>query len=210
MSKWQLYYNLCMISVAIQAGGRSRRMGQDKALLPFLGKPLITRVIHRVASLGDELLITTNNPEDYLIFKVPLYRDVLPENGALGGLYTALSVSRFPIVIVVACDMPFVSAEILSMSMDMLQANNADVVIPKTENGYEPFHAVYRRETCLPAIKSAIESGEKRLISWFSEANILPIHESELLVHDPQRIAFINLNTKQDFNHAEVLAREHG
>jgi len=195
MSKWQLYYNLCMISVAIQAGGRSRRMGQDKALLPFLGKPLIARVIHRVASLGDELLITTNNPEDYLIFKIPLYRDVLPENGALGGLYTALSVSRFPIVIVVACDMPFVSAEILSMSIDMLQANNADVVIPKTENGYEPFHAV---------------SGEKRLISWFSEANILPIHESELLVHDPQRTAFINLNTKQDFNHAEVLAREHG
>jgi len=185
-------------------------MGQDKALLPFLGKPLIARVIHRVASLGDELLITTNNPEDYLIFKVPLYRDVLPENGALGGLYTALSVSRFPIVIVVACDMPFVCAEILSMSIDMLQANNADVVIPKTENGYEPFHAVYRREICLPAIKSAIESGEKRLISWFSEANILPIHESELLVHDSQRIAFINLNTKQDFIHAEVLAREHG
>lgn len=208
ISKWQLYYNLCMRSIAIQAGGVSRRMGQDKALLPFLGKPLIERVIQRVAPLGDELFITTNNPENYLVFKVPLYRDVLPGTGALGGLYTALSVSRFPIVLVVACDMPFVNTDILAVAIEKLQASKADVVIPKTEKGYEPFHAVYRCETCIPAIKSAIRSGEKRLISWFSKVNILTIHESGLLVHDPQGIAFINLNTREEFIHAEGLAQE--
>lgn len=183
-------------------------MGRDKALLPFNGKPLIERVINRVASLGNELVITTNKPRDYIKFGFPLYEDILPGYGALGGMYTALSVSRFPVVIVVACDMPFVSAGILAMSIEMLQADNADVVIPRTENGYEPFHAVYRRETCLPAIMRAIQSGEKRLISWFPNVSISTIPVPELLHHDPQRIAFMNLNTKEDFTNAEELARE--
>ena len=183
-------------------------MGQDKALLPFLGEHLIKRVINRVGPLADELLITTNTPEGYKDINAPLFKDIHPGIGAIGGLYTALSVCRYPFVIVVACDMPFVNSDILEMSFDMLQANNADVVIPKTQNGFEPFHAVYRRETCLPAIISAIQNGEKRLISWFSKVNILAIHESQLLIHDPQRIAFMNLNTRQDFENAELLAKE--
>lgn len=185
-------------------------MGQDKALLPFLGATLIERVINRVAPLGDELLITTNHPQAYQDFKYPLFRDILPGTGALGGLFTALSVARFSIVIVVACDMPFVNVDILGESIDKLQSSEVDVVIPQTKKGYEPFHAVYRRETCLPAIQSAIESGERRLISWFSEIKITPIPESELILHDPQRIAFRNLNTREDFLEAEELAREIG
>lgn len=194
----------------IQAGGESRRMGKDKALMPFLGETLIERVISRVAPLGDEVLITTNNPQDYQAFKFPLYRDILPGKGALGGLYTALSVASYPIVIVVACDMPFVNVDILAESLEMLQSSEVDVVIPQTPKGYEPFHAVYCRETCLPAIQSALQSGEQRLISWFSKVNITPMPESELLLHDPQRIAFRNLNTKEDFLKAEELAREIG
>jgi molybdopterin-guanine dinucleotide biosynthesis protein A len=197
-----------MKSVAIQAGGKSSRMGQDKALLPFLGRPLIARVINRVKSLGEELIITTNQPDDYLRFGVPLYSDVLPGYGALGGLYTALSVCRYPVVIVVACDMPFVNADILALTIERLQASDADVVIPKTENGYEPFHAVYRRQTCLPAVKNAIQAGKKRLVSWFPEVKLSPIPESEIQVHDPKGIAFMNLNTKEDFINAEVLAQE--
>jgi len=197
-----------MKSVAIQAGGESRRMGQDKALLPFLGTTLVERVISRVAPLGDELLITTNNPQEYLDFKFPIFRDLLPGKGALGGLYTALSVARFPIVIVVACDMPFVNTDILAQAIEKLQANDVDVVIPQTEKGYEPFHAVYRRETCLSAVQSALQSGEKRLISWFPKVKVTPITESELDQYDPQRIAFRNLNTREDFLNAEVLAQE--
>lgn len=197
-----------MQSVAIQAGGQSRRMGQDKALLPFLGRPLIERVIQRVASLGDELIITTNNPEEYLEFNIPLHTDLLPGQGALGGLYTALSVCQFPIVIVVACDMPFVNTGILAASVKMLHLSEADVVIPHTEEGYEPFHAVYRRETCLPAVEDAINSGEKRLISWFSAVKITPFSKDELLTYDPQGIAFMNLNNREEFTLAESLARE--
>lgn len=182
-------------------------MGQDKALLPFLGKPLIERVINRVVSLGDELIITTNRPEKYLNFKLPLFQDLLPGFGALGGLYTALSVCRFPVICVVACDMPFVNTGILMRSFEILEAENADVVVPKTVNGFEPFHAVYRRDKCLPAINDALQSGEKRLISWFSQVSVVTFPESELRLYDPRGLAFMNLNTREDFENAEQLAR---
>jgi molybdopterin-guanine dinucleotide biosynthesis protein A len=206
--QWYLNYNLGMESVAIQAGGESRRMGQDKALLDFLGKPLIEHVIQRVSMLGEEILITTNKPDDYVDFKLPLFQDVLPGNGALGGLYTALYAAQFPIVIVVACDMPFVNVDILRTAVRTIVSGDSDVVIPKTRNGFEPLHAVYRRKTCLPAVRAAIDRGEKRLISWFSEVELTQIDEAQIAALDPQRIAFMNLNTREDFEIAETIARE--
>jgi molybdopterin-guanine dinucleotide biosynthesis protein A len=94
-----------MLSIVIQAGGESQRMGQDKALIPILGQTLIERVLDRLSHLGDEILITTNNPECYRFLNLPLIADVLPGRGALGGLYSALNAARGPHVAVVACDM---------------------------------------------------------------------------------------------------------
>jgi molybdopterin-guanine dinucleotide biosynthesis protein A len=199
-----------MISIAIQAGGESRRMGEEKALLPFHGTTLIQRVIDRVKPLGDELFITTNRPWSYQKLNLPLYEDLLPGHGALGGLYTALSVARFPEVIVVACDMPFVNAQILALAIRELESYQVDVVIPETPKGYEPFHAVYRRENCMPAIRGALDAGERRLISWFPDVKIKTIPVSILRQYDPQQIAFNNLNTKDEFLKAEELAREIG
>ncbi|MCX8063463.1 MAG: NTP transferase domain-containing protein, partial [Anaerolineales bacterium] len=78
-----------MRSLVVQAGGESRRMGKDKALLPFLGKPLIQRILERLIPVVDEALVTTNHPERYGFLNVPLVGDVFPGRGALGGLYTA-------------------------------------------------------------------------------------------------------------------------
>ena len=71
-----------MLSVSIQAGGQSRRMGHDKALMPFLGRPLIQRVVDRLTPIADELLVTTNNPDDYQFLGIPLFRDLKPSRGA--------------------------------------------------------------------------------------------------------------------------------
>ena len=199
-----------MISVAVQAGGESRRMGQDKALLPFLGESMLKRVMKRVNPLGDELFVTTNQPENFLDFGVPLIQDELPGKGALGGLLTALSAAQFSTVIVVACDMPFVNPKILANACDQLRSKQADIVIPHTDNGYEPLHAVYRRETCLPAVRAALNAGERRLISWFTSVNVIPITEDVLIKYDPHRIAFWNLNTPEDLHQAEELAAELG
>jgi molybdopterin-guanine dinucleotide biosynthesis protein A len=106
--------------------------------------------------------------------------------------------------------MPFVNPAILADACDQLHSKQADVVVPHTENGYEPLHAVYRRETCLPAIRAALEAGERRLISWFPSVNVIPIAKDDLIKYDPYRIAFWNVNTPEDLHQAEELAAELG
>ncbi len=142
-----------MLTVCIQAGGASSRMGEDKALKPFLGRPLIQRVVDRLSPIADEMIVTTNHPEDYRFLNVRLTPDLKPGRGALGGLYTAVASATHPLVAVVACDMPFASPTLLEAGGRLMVQEEADVVIAKSEEGYEPIHAVYRRATCLPAIE---------------------------------------------------------
>ncbi len=195
-----------MLSVVIQAGGESRRMGKDKALVPFLGIPLIERVLARVVELGDEVILTTNKPEDYRYLKLPLFKDKIPDRGALGGLYTALSAASSPLVAVVACDMPFVSATLLAAERDLLVSTGSDAVIPLVEGGTEPFHAVYRRQSCLPAIRAALYGGKWRVDSWFAGVNLRFMSPEEVVQHDPDQIAFWNVNTTEELRRAERMA----
>jgi molybdopterin-guanine dinucleotide biosynthesis protein A len=198
-----------MITVVIQAGGESRRMGRDKALVPFLGYPLIERVLARVRPLADELLITTNHPAEFRFLKVPLITDRIPNRGALGGLFTALSTARNPLVAVVACDMPFVNPEILVAASDLLHKNKIDAVIPKTAQGAEPFHAVYRAQTCLPAIEAALHKNQWRADAWFPAIHVLFLSSEEIYRFDPLGLAFFNINTNEDLVQAECLAQEY-
>lgn len=197
-----------MFTIVIQAGGESLRMGRDKALLPFLGRPLIERVIERLASIADELLVTTNQSQDYRFLGVRLVRDLIPGRGALGGLYTALSTASHPIVGVVACDMPFVNAQLLTLARDLLSSTNSDLVIPQTEKGLEPFHAVYRRQTCLPAVESALTEGKWRVDAWFQRVKLHYLSEDEIKKLDPHLLSFRNVNTDEDLHATVQLARQ--
>ncbi len=98
-----------MLTICVQAGGASSRMGEDKALKPFLGRPLIQRVIDRLSPIADEIIVTTNRPDDYSFLNLRLFPDLKPDRGALGGLYTAIASATHAQVAVVACDMPFAS-----------------------------------------------------------------------------------------------------
>lgn len=197
-----------MLTICVQAGGESRRMGQDKALMPFLGRPLIQRVIDRLSPIADEVIVTTNNPDDYRFLGLPLFPDLKPGRGALGGLYTALSSANGDVVAVVACDMPFVSTTLIETAHRLIVEEGADVVIPDSGGGLEPMHAVYRRKTCLPAIESAIEADKWRLISWFPQVKVHILQPEEIQVHDPSGLAFWNLNTPEEFAEAEETARQ--
>ena len=196
-----------MLSLVIQAGGQSARMGEDKALKLFLGRPLIQRVIDRLAPIADEILVTTNCPDDYAFLGLRLIPDLVAGRGALGGLYTALASAAFPLVAVVACDMPFASASLLEAATRLLVEEEADVVIPKTEDGYEPFHAVYRRAACVPAIQSAIQADQWKVIAWFPQVKVRELTMGEVTRLDPSGLAFWNVNTPEEFAEAERLAK---
>ncbi|HMX73956.1 MAG TPA: molybdenum cofactor guanylyltransferase, partial [Anaerolineales bacterium] len=193
-------------TVVIQAGGMSSRMGEDKALKPFLGRPLIQRVIDRLAPIADEVIVTTNRPDEYAFLGLRLIADLKPGRGALGGLYTAVASAAFSQVAVVACDMPFASDVLFEGARRLMVEEDADVVIAKTDEGYEPFHALYRRETCLPAIEAAIEADQWKVISWFSKVKVRELLPQEVKAFDPSVLCFWNLNTPEEFAEAEKRA----
>ena len=196
-----------MLTVCIQAGGESSRMGEDKALKTFLGRPMIQRVIERLSPIADEVIVTTNRPEEYAFLNLPLFADLKPGRGALGGLYTAIASAKHSIVAVVACDMPFASATLLEAASRLLIEEEVDVVIPRSEEGYEPLHAVYRRATCLPAIESAIEADQWRVIAWFTQVKVHLLTADEVKRYDLLGLAFWNVNTPEEFAEAERIAR---
>lgn len=200
------------VTVVIQAGGESRRMGRSKATVPFAGQPLITRLVRRLSPVADELLITTNEPENLGFLDeldVPvrprLVRDEYDFRGALPGLCTALANAQNPLVAIVACDMIFASpCLVVAEAIDMAKTG-ADVVIPVNQHGFEPFHAIYRRDTCLPAILRAINRGEKRAQSFFDDeaVTVLEFSQQRVLEVEPRGGCFINANTPEELARIE-------
>jgi molybdopterin-guanine dinucleotide biosynthesis protein A len=107
--------------------------------------------------------------------------------------------------------MPFASLELLAYARDLLLEGDGDVAIPDSGEGMvEPFHAVYRREACLPAVAQAIDSDQWKLISWFPQVKVRKIASAEVARLDPQGLAFHNVNTPEELLQAEQRAREIG
>jgi molybdopterin-guanine dinucleotide biosynthesis protein A len=183
-------------------------MGSNKALLPFMDEPLIARIIRRLTPMEAELFLVSNQPELFEFLDVPVYPDILPGKGPLGGLLTALTLASQPAVANIACDMPFVNPELLIAQMDLMTHEDVDVVIPRINEQYEPMHAIYRRETCLPQVRHAIQEGSTRMISWFQFVRVHPMDQASIQSTDPQMLSFTNVNTPEEFIQAEVLARK--
>lgn len=196
-----------MVTLVIQAGGKSSRMGVNKALLPFQGELLIGRVYRRLASLVNEVLIAVNQTTGFEFLGLPLITDLYPDKGVLSGLFTGLRAARGSLVAVVGCDMPFVNPTLLRAELDLLDRTEADAVIPLSDAGLEPLHAVYRRETCLPAIYKSLMANQLRLVSWLPDVKVQEMPLDEVKVYDPELHAFFNLNTPDDFKKAETMAR---
>lgn len=145
------------ISVIIQAGGRSSRMGMDKGLVELAGRPLVQWIYDQVHELADEILLVSNQPEAYHSFGWPVFEDLIPDIGALGGLYTAVSIASHTNVLVLACDMPFINLHILQAMLD--RPASCQVVIPRLQDpkALEPFRALYRKSCQVPML-NAIQS----------------------------------------------------
>jgi molybdopterin-guanine dinucleotide biosynthesis protein A len=192
-------------SLAIMAGGKSSRMGTDKAFVRVLGRPLIEEVLAQLDGLADETFIVTNRPEGYRYLGVPLFGDVLPDKGALGGLYTGLYYASQPHVMVVACDMPFVVRPLLDYLIGLIP--EGDAIVPRLAGEAEPFRAVYAR-TCLEPIRAALEQNRLRMISFFPAVRVRFVDEAEIDRFDPRHLSFFNVNTPADLEQARQLGQQ--
>jgi len=193
-----------MLTLAVQAGGRSSRMGRDKGLIELRGKALVVHVIERLAGLAEDVVITTNHAQAYAVLGFRTAGDRQPAAGALAGLATALEAAHGDPVLVAACDMPFASralaAHLLSLSAE------AEAVVPRRAGEYEPLFAVYRR-TCLPAIQRALDEGQKRMISFLPAIRVRTVEEPEVQSIEPDPYCFFNVNTPADLAEAELRLR---
>jgi molybdopterin-guanine dinucleotide biosynthesis protein A len=182
------------VSAAIMAGGQSKRMGQDKAWIELDGEPLIKRVADVLGELADEVIVVANDPR-YESLGLRVVRDRWPQGGALGGIATGIGAATHDTVLVAACDMPFLSADVWRVLLG--HAGEADVVIPKIAGEYETMHALYTK-ACVPQMARAIAENRLRVISFFDQVRVLAIEEPELRVADPTLRSFTNVNTPEE------------
>ena len=184
------------VTGVILAGGESRRMGCDKSLLPIAGARFIERIYRQMAALFDEVIIVTNSPglfEELPCRKVP---DLYPVKGSLAGIHSGLSHARSDRIFVVACDMPFLSAEVIRRLCARSEA--ADVIIPRSERGVEPLHALYDTR-CLPAVEELLDAGEKKIVRFFPQVRVCEVPPTAFADCDPDGRSFRNINTPQEY-----------
>ena len=183
------------LSIAIQAGGKSSRMGTDKSFVPFLGRPLIEVVRERVEGLGDELMIVTNKPDAYAYLRLPMFGDDYPDTGPLGGIYTAVRHSRHEHTLVVACDMPWLNRPLLEYMIGLRET--ADVVVPRWEKFPEPLHAIYSK-ACLEPMREKLEAGMLKITAFYGRVSLRFVEREEIARFDPEGRSFVNVNTPDD------------
>ena len=200
------------ITVAVLAGGVSRRLGRDKAVELFNGETLLRRVIRRSSAAVDSadvvVVIANAEQKDRTPAGIPhrLVLDALPGSGTLGGIYTGLEAAQREWALVVACDMPFLSALLLRYMSGLREG--VDAVVPIIGERPEPTHALYARR-CLPAIIERLQAGQLKAAGFLESVRVRYVGEDEARRFDPELLSFFNVNRPEDLARAvEIAARE--
>jgi molybdopterin-guanine dinucleotide biosynthesis protein A len=190
------------ITGIILAGGKSSRYGMNKALVEINGVRLIERVIRVMESIFEHLIIIANTPHDYAYLQLPMYEELIKGLGPLGGILTGLEAISDDAGFVVACDMPFLNADLVRYMVDMRDDYYA--VVPKITWKIEALHALYNKR-CLPVIRELIESQEYQAIKFFDRIRVRYVEEDEIRASDPHLRSFFNVNSPRELLDAEQL-----
>ena len=191
------------LSAAVLAGGESRRMGTDKALLPLVagGQPMLGLVLERLSSVADDVLVVANDQERYSSFGARVVQDLHRHVGAVGGIQAAIEWSAHDYCLVVACDMPFLSVPLLRRMAG--EPRNYDVLVPlipgeSRQRGdglvFQTLHAIYSKR-CLPYIEKRIGEGQKQVVGFFENVQVRTLDVTEIARWDPNLRSFFNANT---------------
>ncbi len=181
----------------ILAGGASRRMGRNKAVLEVDGTPIITRTYRTLASLFHEVIVVTNSPQDYDFLPCRKVPDIYPDYGSIAGLHSALAHSSTAYSFVTACDMPFLDPAVIRHLCEIRMVGY-DAVIPYSEGGQEPLHAVYS-SACKDVFENAIQKGERKILDILSRMNIRHVPYDEVRRVGGQAASFLNVNTPEEY-----------
>ena len=179
----------------ILSGGKSTRMGTNKAFLEIEGKRLIDRITSMFRDMFREVILVTNSPLDYLDQDCIIASDIFKNKGALGGIYTGLFYASYDHVFVSACDMPFLNRSFIEHMIKC--ADRYDIVVPKPPDGLQPLHAIYSKR-CLSPIKKLMDTGNLKITGFYKGLKTMVIPEEDIKPFDPEGKLFINVNTRKD------------
>lgn len=201
-------------AVVVLAGGFSKRLGQDKCLINLVGKPLVLHVIDRVSSVVDERVVIVGSNahsetlSNLLKSKTRVAIDKYEGQSPLVGALTGFESVDAEYSLLLPCDTPFVSAEIVALLLDLCV--NKGAVIPRWPNGYiEPLQAAYNTKSAIEAAKKALNEGKRDLSSMISLLRgIRYISTLVLQQLDPKLLTFFNINTLQDLKKAEFMLKK--
>jgi len=178
------------------AGGKSSRMKKEKAFLEINGRTLAERSLEVLQTVFSEVIISSNKPEGFAHFDVPIIQDEVLDRGPLEGLYQGLKAAAYDEVFFVACDMPFLKIDLIRSLAKWIP--DYDVVVPKLKSGLHPLHAYYHRR-CLPLIKKNLEAGRLKIIDFYPACSVKYVEEQELEGFSDLINIFYNVNTPADW-----------
>ncbi|MDP3939077.1 MAG: molybdenum cofactor guanylyltransferase [Deltaproteobacteria bacterium] len=187
---------------AILAGGRSRRMGRAKAFIELGGRPLIMRVIEVLRELFPEVFIVSTDAAPFAGLGLPVIPDLYAHGGPLAGAHAALSATERSQVLVVGCDMPFLSPAMLAHLAGRAEGRGA--AVPRGPDGLHPLHAVYSKHALDP-IGAALSGGVLKFSDALSSLDVAEIGEDELRRFDPDLRSLFNVNRPEDLARAEMM-----
>ena len=190
------------VSCAILAGGKSQRMGQDKAALLIEGEPLLARTARTARAVASEIAIIGPPERAVLVPGIQVIADCWPNAGPLGGIATALQELAGEAVLVVGCDMPFLNVELLRYLIELGETQEAVVV--RLDGRAHPLHAAYRK-SCLPVLEELLVAGDLRAQGFLARLQVRYIEPPELDRFDPEHRSVFNANTPEEWAQALKL-----
>ncbi|MBH0206650.1 MAG: molybdenum cofactor guanylyltransferase [Nitrospira sp.] len=185
------------------AGGKSKRMGEDKRFLLVGEQTLFERTLAVLRSIFQTVCVVIAQDSPPLEAEVPVFRDLVAGCGSLGGLYTGLKQAHTEYVFVVACDMPFLNPILVRYMVSL--RDKTDIVMVRLEQGLQPTHALYSRR-CLPVIEGMLHTRQLKIqdLATHQSLHTRLVAESELRKIDHEGLSFINVNTPADLDAARM------
>ena len=192
------------VTGVLLAGGKSRRMGEDKRSLVVGEQTILERGLAVLSSIFQEVLVVIAQDSPLLGVDARVVRDLVPDCGSLGGLYTGLMQATTPSIFLVACDMPFLDPVVIAQFTS--RRATADIVMAKLGARLHPMHALYGKG-CLPVMEQMILARQFKIQEMVSQASLRVqyVTEAELLTIDPSWRSFYNVNTQADLEVARSL-----
>jgi molybdopterin-guanine dinucleotide biosynthesis protein A len=184
----------------ILAGGKSSRINTNKAFLKIGETPIIEVIIKILQKVFNQIIIVTNNTEKFQYIGVKIVKDLIPEKGPLGGIYSGLKISGDFHNFVVACDMPLLNTDLIKFMLE--NKNGFDAIVPKLDASYQPLYAIYSKN-CTNVIKTQIQDGNLKITDFLHNVRLKEISKETIKMFDPKLLSFFNINTYTDYK--EVL-----